>query len=189
MDNGANHYVNRYPEPEKKGSQWTVVIIVLTSLLVLAALIAVSIPFVATALRGPSGVVAIVPGQVHSTQWFNFTVHGVWQVDEYAGHLPAYGHGLWLVQLTQTGTFPESVPMGTWDWYLDSPDFRTVLMPHVAIPGQYNMMPEDFWLERNQSKTHIMLFEAPINARQLSLNFIEVDDRDAVGMLFTLLLQ
>lgn len=127
-------------------------------------------------------------GRVHSTWWFNFTIHSANVVYEYAGHTAAPGHRLWKVEITQTGTFFDPIPMGTFDWFMDDNDFRSDIFPHAAFAGRSEMMPEDFWLDRGQSETHIMLFEVPINTTNLTLNFIEFGEVET-GARFLLNLQ
>ena len=127
-------------------------------------------------------------GRVHSTWWFNFIIHSVDRVDEYAGHRAAPGHQLWLVEITQTGTFFDPILMGTFDWFMDDDDFRSDIFPHVGFEGREEMMPEEFWLDRGQSETHIMLFEVPGQTTNLTLNFIEFGEFET-GARFLLNLQ
>ena len=182
----------QYPQEHAEKKQMSgaaIVIIVLTSILVAAALLAVLFTFAARSIIGPEIEIEIEIGRVHSTQWFNFTIHRAERVAEFAGHTAAFGHQLWLVEITQTGTFFEAVPMGDWDWFMDSPDFRSILFMHPQFDGVPEMMPEEFWLERGQSETHIMLFEAPANAADLALYFEEYDVAGIIGALFILHLQ
>jgi len=164
---------------------WTLAVIILTSSLVLAAVLAVGLPIAARhMMQRPGQEIEIRLGHVHSTQWFNFTIHSVQSLSQFEGHTAAYGHRLWLVDITQTGTFFEGVPMGTADWFLDGDDFRAHLYPHMQFMGRDDMMPEWFWLERGQSEKHLMLFEAPVAAANLTLNFLEVDVLNFVGARF-----
>jgi len=135
-----------------------------------------------------SETIDIEIGRVHSTWWFNFTIHSASVVHEYAGHIAARGHQLWLVEITQTGTFFDPIMMGTFDWFMDDDDFRSDIFPHVAFEGHNEMMPENFWLERGQSETFTMLFEVPANTTNLTLNFIEFGELET-GARFSLNLQ
>ena len=128
-------------------------------------------------------------GRRHSTQWFDFTIHSANVVEEYAGHVAAPGHQLWEVVITQTGTFHEPVPMFTFDWYMNADSFRAYLWPHMHFEDRDEMMPEEFWLSRGQSETHTMLFEVPIATTNLTLNFVEIDERDIQWSRFVLRLQ
>ena len=130
--------------------------------------------------------VPITVGHVHSTTWFTFNIESVEMVNEYAGHSAAPGHQLWAVVVTQTGTFPEPIPMGTFDWYMDDPSFRAYMFPHDPFAGQPEMMPELFWLDHNQTETYTMLFEVPADAADLTLNYTEFAEDGSIGVTFTL---
>ncbi|MCL2376381.1 MAG: hypothetical protein FWC76_03180 [Defluviitaleaceae bacterium] len=134
------------------------------------------------------GVIEIEVGRVHTTWWFNFTIHSAEAVYSYAGHTAAYGHQLWEVVITQTGTFIDPIPMGTFGWFMDDNSFRADIFPHMGFEGRDEMMPEDFWLNRGQSKTHTMLFEVPSDTTNLTLNFIEIGQIET-GARFMLNLQ
>ncbi|MCL2376380.1 MAG: hypothetical protein FWC76_03175 [Defluviitaleaceae bacterium] len=134
-------------------------------------------------------VVDVEIGRLYSTQWFNFTIHSADMVSEFGGHTAGHGHQLWVVRITQTGTFREPVPMFIDDWYMDDDSFRAEHLALVAFESHPEMMPEEFWLPRGTSETHTMLFEVPANTTNLTLNFLEVDDANRTGSQFTLNLQ
>ena len=136
-----------------------------------------------------SPTVDIEIGRTHLTQWFNFTIHSAEVVDEYGGRRVAPGHQLWLVDITQTGTFHEPVPMFVFDWFMDDDSFRAYLWPLPQFEGHDEMMPDEFWLPRGRSERHIMLFEVPIETTNLTLNFLEINEDDVEGTRFTLSLQ
>ena len=183
-----NHGVRRLDEKHTDG--WAVFVLTITGFLVVAAVLAVGFRAVVGGFSGQhSPTVEIEIGRVHSTQWFNFTIHSAERIGEYGGHTAAFGHTLWVVEITQTGTDFDPVPMWIWDWYMDGDDFRTHLFAHSQFVGRDEMMPDDFWLERGQSETHILLFEAPTDAVNLTLNFVEIFDGDFVGARFMLQLQ
>lgn len=129
--------------------------------------------------------VSIVVGQVHMTEWFNFTIHSITQVTQFEGHEAPYGHLLWLADITQTNTWPhEAIPMGTFDWYMDGDGLPNFVYPHV--PFTESMMPSLFWLERNQSERYYMLFEIPANISNLTLNYTEFSEQQEIGRTFSL---
>jgi len=136
-----------------------------------------------------SPTIDIEIGRLYSTQWFNFVIHSADVVDEYASHTAAPGHQLWKVDITQTGTFHEPVPMFTFDWFMDDDSFRAEHWPHPQFMGRDEMMPEEFWLSRGQSERHIMLFEVPIVTTNLTLFYVELDDRQIEWSWFVLNLQ
>jgi len=162
-------------------------LVIITIVLVLVALITVGVLFlggvsledrsinnaVSSFDETYSDTIEIEIGRVHSTWWFNFTIHSVDVVQEYAGHTAAPGHRLWKVEITQTGTFFDPILMGTFDWFMRDDSFRSDIFPHMGFLSRDEMMPEEFWLDRGQSETHIMLFEVPLDTRNLTLNFIE----------------
>ena len=136
----------------------------------------------------PQEIIEIEIGRVHSTWWFNFTIHSAERIDEFEGRTAAPGRQLWKVVVTQTGTFFDPIMMGTFDWFMDGDYFRADVFPHGAFVGRDDMMPEYFWLERGQSETHIMLFEVPADAVNLTLNYIEFGEFET-GARFSLPLQ
>ena len=155
-------------------------------IILVAAIFSVLLMFAGCGLfRGPT--VEIQIGRMYPTQWFFFSIHSVERVDGFAGRTAAPGHQLWKVEITQIGTFPEPVPMGTFDWFMDDDSFRAYMWPHIAFDGR--MMPEFFWLDIGQRETHIMLFEVPAETTNLTLNFVEIDYYGAEGSHFVLRLQ
>ena len=137
----------------------------------------------------PTTKIDIEIGRVHSSQWFNFTIHSANVVSEYAGHTAAPGHLLWEVVITHTSTFFDPIPMGTFDWYMSDDSFRADIFAHIQFEGRYEMMPEEFILVRGQSETHTMLFEVPMDTTNLTLNFLEFNEFNEVGAMFVLPLQ
>ena len=140
-------------------------------------------------LSTPSPTINIEIGRLYSTRWFDFTIHSVDAVDEYAGHIAAPNHQLWEVVITQIGTFFSPVPMGTFDWFMDDDSFRAPLWSHIGFEDHDEMMPERFLLYRNQSETHTMLFEVPTDTINLTLNFWEFEMYGDIGAKFVLHLQ
>jgi len=145
--------------------------------------------FALTGCDSGSSLVEIGIGQRHSTQWFDFTIHSAEVVDEFYGFTALHGYQLWVVRITQTGNFHETVPMFFDDWYMDDDSFDGVYVILPVIDGHPEMMPDEFSLTRGQSETHIMVYEIPMDTTNLTLNFLEIDEEDAVGTRFTLNLQ
>ena len=131
--------------------------------------------------------IEITIGKLHNTAWFDFIIKSVEAVDIYAEHTAAPGYQLWEITITQTGTWlGGAIPMGTFDWYLDAPSLSYFIFPHYPFTNQTEMMPAFFWLDRYQTVTYTMLFEAPINTTNLSLNYTEFADDGSIGFTFTL---
>jgi hypothetical protein len=134
-----------------------------------------------------SGDVTGEVGKPYATQWFEFTVQTIEEVSEYAGYVPEEGNTLYDVLITETGTFSESSPMGTFDFYMDAPSFRDYIYPLDPLSSE--MMPLEFDLNPDQTVEYHMVYEIPADASGLKLMYTEVDEEENEGVTFNIPIQ
>ena len=133
-----------------------------------------------TGCFGGSGI-----GTTHKTKWFDFIVHSIEKVDSYAGYVARPGYQLYDVLITEKNTFTDDIPMGTFDFFMQSSnDKSTYWEPLEALNS--TMMPEDFTLTPGQSAQYHMVFEIPSNVTKLELIYIEFDIGGNQGNTFTI---
>jgi hypothetical protein len=131
-----------------------------------------------------SGDVTGETGKTYATQWFEFTVQSIDEVSEYAGYTPGAGNTLYDVLITETGTFDEASPMGTFDFYMDAPSFDEYIYP--LDPLNDEMMPLEFELESKQTVEYHMIYEIPADTAELKLMYTEVDSEENTGVTFNI---
>jgi predicted small secreted protein len=131
-----------------------------------------------------SGDVTGEVGKDYRTQWFSFKVDSITKVDEYTGITALPGNELIDVVITEKNIFDESIPMGTWDFYVDAPSFPEYIFP--LDPVDDTMMPLDFELAPDESATYHMVFEVPVDTTDLVLVYVEIDETESIGATFTI---
>jgi hypothetical protein len=131
-----------------------------------------------------SGDVTGEVGKTYATQWFEFTVQSISEVSEYAGYTPEDGYTLYDVLITETGTFDEASPMGTFDFYMDASSFEDYIYPLDPMNGE--MMPLEFDLEPDQTVEYHMVYEVPSGASGVNLMYTEVDAEENEGVTFNI---
>jgi hypothetical protein len=123
-------------------------------------------------------------GETYQTKWFEFTVPSIEKVADYAGRRAEKDHQLYKVQISVKNNREEPIPMGTFDFYMDAPDFDEYIW---AIPPlDDSMMPEDFILEPGNTVQYVMIFEVPIGAANLSFSYTESDASGNDGATYSI---
>lgn len=125
-------------------------------------------------LSSTSGDVEGEVGKTYKTQWFAFCVESIEFVDEYAGYQPQEGYTLVDVVVKETNIFDESIPMGTFDFLLDSDSFVEYMTP--MAPLNDTMMPEEFELAVDDTVTYHMVYEVPADLADLYIFYTEIGD-------------
>jgi hypothetical protein len=123
-------------------------------------------------------------GKDYRTEWFSFNIVSVEEVAEYAGYTPAEGFALIDVIISETCAFEEAIPMGTYDFYMDSDVFEEYIYP--LDPLDDSMMPADFELAPDESVEYHMVYEIPAERDNLVLMYTEVDEDDVEHATFTI---
>ena len=141
-----------------------------------------------TVARTTQGEIEVSAGKPNSTQWFDFTIEHVKKTASYAGYSPADGYMLIDVLITQKGTFDdtEPVPMGTFDFYMDSSIFEESIYPIPPIDD--TMMPGEFDLVYGETAVYHMVYEIPSDIPDLKLMFTEWDEGGREGATFVMVI-
>lgn len=123
-------------------------------------------------------------GTAYATQWFEFTVKSAKAVDSYAGYTPEDGYQLVDIVVSETNIFDDTIPMGIVDFAMDNDDFDVYYF--ALDPLDDTMMPEEFELEPGESAEYHLVYEVPEGYTELMLLYLEVDEEDNEGDLFTI---
>lgn len=111
-------------------------------------------------------------GTTLKTSWFDFTVNSAEEADSYADYTAAEGNKLVVVEVTETNTSDDELPMGTFDFMLDDPADTEYYVEAMA-PLDSNMMPEEFYLAAGETVTYTLVFEVPAASSNFTLVFVE----------------
>jgi len=123
-------------------------------------------------------------GKTYKTKWFEFTIQSIEKVKSYADYQAKEGHQLYKVPIVVKSAWDESIPMGTFDFYLDAPDFEEYIW---AIPPlDDTMMPEKYDLKPGETVQYVMLFEAPTGIKELMLLYTESFEGGRDGATFAI---
>ncbi|MDR1245472.1 MAG: hypothetical protein LBK57_00385 [Clostridiales Family XIII bacterium] len=143
------------------------------------------------ALNAAESVVQMLSGKVtgeigttYATQWFKFTIISIEEMSEYEGYAAEEGYTLYDVLITETGTFEEASPMGTFDFYMDAPSFEDFVFPLDPISDE--MMPLEFDLGPRETVEYHMVYEVPMDSVGLKIMFTEVDEDENEGVTFNI---
>jgi len=123
-------------------------------------------------------------GKTYKTEWFEFTIHSIEKVGSYAGRTAQEGQQLYKVLIIETSTSEETIPVGTFDFYMDDPTFEEYVWAVAPLDG--TMMPEEFNLEPGETVQYVMLFEVPVDTTELALVYTEYFDNGEIGTSFTI---
>jgi hypothetical protein len=137
------------------------------------------------AARILSGNVTGEVGITYGTEWFEFTVHSIDEVAEYAGYAPEDGYLLYDVLITEKNTYDAPIPMGTPDFYMDAESFDGYTV-YPLDPMSDEMMPLEFELAEDESAEYHMVYEVPEDAAGLKLVYVEVGEDDYEGVTFNI---
>jgi hypothetical protein len=123
-------------------------------------------------------------GKEYKTIWFNFTIKSIDKVQTYQGKTAPAGYEYIDVVVSETNTFDEPLPMGTFDWYVDAPSFREYVDPEN--PWHSSMMPTEFTLKIGETQQYHMIFEVPTGTSGLKLVYEEIDEKGSTHSTFTI---
>jgi hypothetical protein len=123
-------------------------------------------------------------GKDYRTEWFSFNIASVEEVSEYAGYTPTEDYTLVDVIVSETCIFDQAIPMGTFDFYMDSDSFEDYIYP--LDPLDDSMMPLEFDLAPDESVQYHMVYEIPVERDGLVLMYTEIDESDTEHATFTI---
>ena len=126
------------------------------------------------------GVVRGAIGDTLSTEWFDFTVTDAYSCGQYQGHTPSEGYRLVVVTMTLKNSCGQLVDMWGDDFVLiwgDEDAFDLDIPLPAGLSGE--QFPDEYVLGVDESRTGVMVFEAPQEFRDFSVGFMELFSTDA----------
>ena len=123
-------------------------------------------------------------GKTYATQWFEFTIDSIKKIDSIEGYSPEEGNILVDVVATLKGTFEEPSIMGTSDFYMDSDTFADYVW--ALSPLNESMMPDEYYLDTDETVTYHMIFEVPDGLSDLKIMYTEIDIDNTIYATFVI---
>ncbi|MCL2105779.1 MAG: DUF4352 domain-containing protein [Oscillospiraceae bacterium] len=124
-------------------------------------------------------------GETYNTKWFKFTIQSIDKVSTYKDHTAKAGFQLYQASITIKSTSEENIPMGTFDFYMDAPDFDEYIWS--LPPLDDSMMPEKYDLKPDETVNYTMVFEVPADTAELALLYTESHEGGKDGAAFAFL--
>lgn len=128
--------------------------------------------------------VAAKTSETYQTKWFSFTIETIKKVNFYGGYKAKKDHQLYEVQILIKSNWEDPIPMGTYDFYMDAPDFEEYIWGIAPLDDA--MMPEKFNLNPSESVQYVMVFEVPIASAHLTLVYTESYESGKDGKSFSI---
>ena len=133
------------------------------------------------------GDVTGVLNKEYSTQWFDFTVHSIKTAYEYKEYEAESGWKFVIVNVSETNTFGEPIPMSVWDFQLFGDGIEEEdtwgLEPFDDVEN--NMMPAEFYLEDGEEVNYDVVFVIHDEVTDVSFVYLEIADDDSTYATFT----
>lgn len=130
-------------------------------------------------------------GDVMHNCFFDFTVNSAYLCDEYGTWEASYGYKVLVVELTIKNTSQTSIPMYDTDFQIqwsddadDAYDWPLTLYTASTDTIGENVLPAEYTLSVNESRTGLLLFEVPEGEADFAIAFMEYFDDDTTGDVF-----
>ena len=125
-------------------------------------------------------------GGLYRTQWFDLSVNSMEVVKEYGGQTADAGYRFVVLEVYEKNTWDgeETIPMGTFDFYVDHASFIDYIWPES--PWTANMMPDEFDLAPGEEVTYMVVFVVPEGLTDADFIYIEIDEAEGVGSTFAI---
>ena len=126
--------------------------------------------------KGEPGVKYGRIGDSMSTEWFDFTVTDAYSCSRYQNYTPSEGYKLVVVAMTLKNNCGYSVDM--WGeafvllWGGGDDTFDLDIPLHAGLSG--DQFPDEYVLGVNESRSGVMVFEAPQEFQNFSIVFMEL---------------
>lgn len=131
-------------------------------------------------------------GDTMRTYFFDFSVDSAYTCSKYEGYIPTPGYDLLVAEVTVKNTFGESLTMFDWDFLVLFPDgtegeevydYPITSYEDVDVPASAldTLLPTQYDLENNESRTGLLLFEVPAGDTKFTIFYIENFDDDTTG--------
>jgi|GEM_PF-1087803 len=123
-------------------------------------------------------------GGLYKTQWFDFSVNSMEVVKEYEGQPADDGYQFVVLEVYEKNTWDGggSIPMGTFDFYVDNAAFSDFVW--AESPWTDNMMPDEFTLTPDEEVTYDVVFMVPENVADVDFTYVEIDENQGIGSTF-----
>ena len=125
-------------------------------------------------------------GDAMSTEWFDFTVTDACSCFEYRGYTPSEGYTLVVVTLSLKNNCGQPVDVWGEDFVLIWSDADDAFGLDIPLPAglSSDQFPDKYVLDADETRSGVMVFEAPREFQDFSFGFIEIYDDGAEGDTF-----
>ena len=113
-------------------------------------------------------------GDTLSTEWFDFVVNEAYSCSEYCSYTPSDGYKLVVVAMSLKNNCGQPVEIWGDGFVLlwgGGDDTLDIPLPAGFSDDQF---PDEYVLDLNESKSGVMVFEAPQEFQDFSIRFMEV---------------
>ena len=132
-------------------------------------------------------------GDTMNTYFFSFSVNSAYRCASLENYTPADGYELLVAEITVTNTVSDAIEMYDTDfqaqWDDDADDafrYPITLGPdnEELDPVMDGQLPAVYTLNKDESKTGLLVFEIPVGSSDLSISYMEAFSDDTTGDTF-----
>lgn len=125
-------------------------------------------------------------GEVLNNEFFSLKVTDVYRYSSMGDYLPDDGFDFVAVNITVGNIFSESIPVGSYDYVLrwgegEENSFEAFQVGNLHTDYDIRFFPDDTTLSVGTSKSGYVIFQAPSDSTELTLEYLEVYDDDFEG--------
>ena len=115
-------------------------------------------------------------GDTLSTEWFDFTVTDAYSCSVYQGYTPSAGYKLVIVAMSLKNNCGQPVDVWGEDFVLTWGDGDDTFSLDIPLPAGLSgdQFPDEYALGASETKSGVMVFEAPREFREFSIRFMEI---------------
>lgn len=136
------------------------------------------------------------PGDTVHTYFFDFVVGDTYLCDTFAGHSPADGNKLLVVEMTVTNTSGTSLPMFDTDfmvlWDSEDGEDSAYAVPITLDPDTWEevdivseeQLPHSYQLAIDEAEHGLLVYEVPAGSGEFAVAHLEMFDDDSFGDTF-----
>lgn len=130
-------------------------------------------------------------GDIMHNYFFDYTVNSAYLCDSYGTWEAAEGYKVLVAEVTIKNTSQASIPMYDTDFQIQWSDTSneaydwplTYYAGATETIGE-NVLPAEYTLSVNESRTGLLLYEIPENETDFSISYMEYFDDDSTGDVF-----
>lgn len=125
-------------------------------------------------------------GEELKNEFFSLKVTDVYRYSSMGEYLPDDGFDFVAVNISVGNIFSESIPVGSYDYVLrwgegDENSFEAFQVGNMHTDYDISFFPDDTTLSVGASKSGYIIFEAPSDSTELTLEYLEVYEDDFEG--------